>query len=97
MRCHLPGARTIDDGILNIGDFNLTSIRSRQERAKYLATRAQTQDDDLDWLGLLEELSQRILAADRAGQPAVSLRDVPRPEPDSTLDVHGLPLLARQA
>ena len=96
VRCRLPGARTVGDGILNIADFNLTSIRSRQERAKYLAARAQTREEDLDWLGLLEELSQRVLAADRAGQPAVSLRDLPRPVPDDTLEVDGFPLLARQ-
>lgn len=92
VRCGLAGARTFD-GVLSVADFNLSSQRARQERARYLVSRAQARD--LDWEGLLEEFVQRVLTAERTGQPAVSLRDLPRPKPDDTLDVDGLSLLAR--
>jgi hypothetical protein len=89
--CSLAGARTFN-GALSVADLNLSSQRARQERATYLAGRAR---GDLDWLGLLEEFVSRVLAAERTGQPAVLLRDVPRPRPDDVLYADGLPLLAR--
>lgn len=92
VRCSLPGALTFD-GVLSAGDVNLSSVRARQERAKYLATRARV--EDLDFVGLLEELSQRVIAAERQGAPLVVLRDLPRPRPDETRMIDGLPLLAR--
>lgn len=92
VRCELPGARTFD-GSLSIADFNLSSARARSERAKFLAGRANTRD--LDWTGLVEEFCQRVLQADRAGQPAVDLRDVPRPRPDDNIQVDGFTLPRR--
>jgi hypothetical protein len=89
--CALAGARTFN-GALSVADLNLSSQRARQERASYLDARAR---GTLDWLGLLEEFVSRVLAAERTGQPAVLLRDVPRPRPDDVLYVDGLPLLAR--
>ena len=56
VRCGLPGALTCD-GILSAGDVNLSSVRARQERGKYLNTRARV--DEVDFIGLLEELSLR--------------------------------------
>lgn len=92
VKCDLAGARTFG-GVLSIGDFNLSNIRARQERGKYLESRAQAKD--LDWIGLLEEFCQRVLADERRGQPALLLRDVARPAPDTALYVDGLPLLMR--
>jgi hypothetical protein len=90
VRCELPGARTVD-GSLSIADFNLSSARARSERAKLLADRANTRD--LDWTALVEEFCQRVLQADRDGQPAVDLRQIPRPDPEAeALDVDGLVL-----
>lgn len=89
--CSLPGARTYG-GTLSVSDLNLSSQRARQERAQYLATRAGA---DLDWMGLVEEFVQRVLLAERAGQPAVLLREIPRPLPDHVYQADGLPLLAR--
>ncbi|HLK64727.1 MAG TPA: hypothetical protein VKU19_14880 [Bryobacteraceae bacterium] len=40
VRCKLPGALTVVDGTLSVADFNLSSIRGRQDRAKFLASRA---------------------------------------------------------
>lgn len=92
VRCALPGARTYD-GALSVGDLNLSSQRSRQDRARFLAERARA--TEIDWTGLLEEFVQRVLAAERMGQPAVLLRDIPRPTPDDTFNVEGFPLLTR--
>jgi DNA-binding CsgD family transcriptional regulator len=93
VRCDLPGARTVG-GSLSIADLNVSSARARQERAKLLAARANTRDQ-LDWTGLVEEFAQRVLAADRAGQPAIDLRAVDPPDADDTLRVEGLPLPRR--
>jgi len=90
VRCHLPGARTVD-GILSVADFNVSSLRSRKERAVFLAERSCV--DDFDWRGAVEEFCQRVLAVDRAGQPSISLRMIPRLSSDQEFGVEGLPLL----
>jgi hypothetical protein len=86
VKCDVAGARAVD-GVLSAADFNLSSARARQERAKLCAERARIRE--VDWLALFEELCQRVIAAERAGQPAVVLRELPRPAPDEELDVHG--------
>lgn len=93
VRCELPGARTIGDSLLSVADVNLSNQRARQERAKWLAGRAQAQG--ADWPGIVEEFAALVIAADRDGRPAVLLRDVERPKPDDVYSVDGLPLLAR--
>jgi hypothetical protein len=77
VHCELPGARSVN-GTLSVADFNLSSARARSERAKLLTDRANT--PDLDWQALIEEFCQRVLVADRSGQPAVELRELPRPD-----------------
>jgi len=91
VKCTLPGARTYD-GALTIADFNLSSARARSERAKLLLDRSQA---ELDWTGFLEEFCQRVLAAERAGTPAIDLRELDRPAPDDTFQVEGLSLPRR--
>jgi hypothetical protein len=88
--CGLAAARTVDD-VLSVGTFNISSPRARQERARACAERARTQA--IDWLGLLEELCQRVLAAERAGEPALVLRELPTPPPADGLSIDGLTLL----
>lgn len=90
--CQLPGARTVN-GTLSIADFNLSSARARSDRAKLLGERSNAKE--VDWQALVEELCQRILQADRAGQPAVDLRMLPAPAAEDTLNVEGLYLLRR--
>jgi hypothetical protein len=92
VRCDLPGALTVD-GNLSIADFNLSSARARLDRAKYLAGRARARD--VDWVALVEEFCQKVLQADRAGQPAVDLRTLPAPTAEDDLHVEGLHLLRR--
>ena len=84
VRCDLPGSRGVN-GALSVADFNLSSARARAERAKLLAARANT--TDFDWLRLVEEFCQRVLEADRAGQPSVDLREVAKPTVDATGDL----------
>ena len=49
----------------------------------------------LDWTGLLEELAQRVLEAEREGEPDELLNEGPPSEPAAILDVAGLKLPAR--
>ncbi|MEK7750955.1 MAG: DnaB-like helicase N-terminal domain-containing protein [Acidobacteriota bacterium] len=93
VRCSLPGARTFDSS-LSIADFNLSSARARSERAKLLAARSQA--SAIDWTGLLEQFCQRVLQADRAGQPAVDLRELPDPGPDDSIKIEGFIFPRRQ-
>jgi hypothetical protein len=93
VKCTLPGARTVN-GSLSVADFNLSSARSRTDRAKLLAGRACTRD--VDWSALIEEFCQRVLQADREGSPAVDLRDVPLPDVDQDMiRIEGLVLPRR--
>ena len=90
VRCAMAGARTVN-GVLSVATFNFSTLRSRQERGRYLAARAKA--EDADWIGLLEELSQRVVTAERSGQPAVLLRDLERPSAASVVHVEGMPIL----
>lgn len=88
----IAGAQT-NEGMLSIGDLNLSSQRARTERATYLLQRSK--DGESDWRGLLDDFAQKVLAAERNGQPAVDLRTLPRPEPDDVFDVEGFCLPRR--
>jgi hypothetical protein len=96
VRCKLAGARTIDaEGTISAADFSVSSLRARQERAKHLIARSQA--GTIDWYGLLEEFCSRVLAAERTGQPAVLLREVPAAPPDDVHLVDGFRLPRRHA
>jgi len=88
----IPGART-SDGTLSAEDLNISSSRARRSFGLHLKERSKV--DDFDWVGLVEDVCIRVLAAERSGQPAVILSDLPRPAPDESLEVDGLSLLAR--
>jgi hypothetical protein len=89
----LHGAQTID-GCLSSGNFNLSSIRARHERARQLLQRART-GNAVDWETLVDEVCIRVIDAERAGQPARLLHEYPRPAPDDTLVIDGVPLLRK--
>jgi hypothetical protein len=96
VRCSLPGVRSYD-GALSVADFNLSSARARQERAKILGTRTNfgSRDEWIDWLGLIEEFCQRVLVDERRGQASFDLRDLERPEPNDTIKIAGIELPRR--
>jgi hypothetical protein len=91
-RCHLPGNRGVD-GLLSIADFNLSSARARSERAKLIAMRANTPSEQVDWPGIVEEFCQRVLLAERQGEPAIDLADVLARETDTSILVEEFPVL----
>jgi hypothetical protein len=78
--CGIVGGRAVD-GCLARGTFNFSSLRARDEHAKYLKKRART-GDEWPWLEWLEELCERTVRDLRNGLPAVLLRDVPLPGPN---------------
>lgn len=91
--CDIAGAKTVD-GILSVGTFNLTSVSARSSRARELSARALA--PEIDFGTLLEELCQRTLKAEQAGQPVLLLRDVtPVPTDQSVITVYGLPIPLR--
>ena len=72
--CGIVGARVVD-GVLSVGSFNLSSAVAAAQHAKLLASRARA--NGLDWAWMLEEMRQRVLAAERNGEPSILLRAVP--------------------
>lgn len=72
--CGILGARAID-GVLSVGTFNLSSPSAAQQRAKLLAERARA--NGVNWGDMIEELRQRVLTAERTGEPSILLRSVP--------------------
>lgn len=89
--CDLAGARTVDGNVISRGTFNFSSAETRFRRAKQLAEMSKA--PDVDWQRLLEEVCAKVLAKHSDGEPAVLLRDLPRPAADAVLDVDGLRLL----
>jgi hypothetical protein len=93
--CSLAGAHRLnDDDVISAADLNLSSVRARQDRASLLMKRSRFPEHD--WFGSVEYFCQRIVQAERIGQPAVLLRDVPKPSPDQAWTIHGLPVLREQ-
>jgi hypothetical protein len=88
VRCGLPGAQVIN-GCLSTADFNFSSLRARQDRARHLGDRAKT-NGKLDWFGFLEDFCQRVFSAERNGAPACDLRELQRPERGDDISVEGL-------
>lgn len=75
VRANFRGARVISDSIISSADFNISSLKSRQDRAKHLHERASA--DSIDWLGLLEDLCLRVLHHEERGHPEMALEDIP--------------------
>lgn len=87
VKSSLPGVKTVN-GVISTADFNFSSARARQDRAKLLAERANLKD--VDWFGLLEEFTQGVFTQDREGAPAVDLRTIERPVRDDDHYLNGL-------
>lgn len=63
--------------LLHRSNLTLSGIRSRQELGNYLTKR--TPGEHLDWTTFIETASVETIAAFRAGEPAVLLRDLQPP------------------
>ena len=88
--CELAGARTTNGEPMSLADFNLSTTRSRHDRAKVLERQART--DQVDFVSILETFCQKVLAAERRGNPAVLLRDLPKPATIEPFHVAGIQL-----
>jgi hypothetical protein len=93
VQCDHPRARTVEGNVLSRGTFNFSSPTARKQRAQLLGE--MSRGLELDWLHLLEELCVKVLAKHSEGEPAVLLRDIPRPPAEDTVNVEGLTLLKR--
>lgn len=89
---YFPNARTFADGILSVGDLNLSSVVARGTRAKLLSERSG--DKAADWHGFVEEFVTSVIAAERRGKPAEVLADAEVEDEDNeSWTVEGFPLL----
>lgn len=88
VRCKLPGARVVNDCLVT-GDFNFSSVRARQDRAKLLTTRAGT-NGQVDWYAYLEEFCQGVFERERQGDPAQDIWDIPLPPKEDDFAIEGL-------
>lgn len=87
VRCNTPGARTIN-GALHTAELNLSSTRSRAEFTRVLVARSKA--PQLGWDLLVDECCQGVIQRERAGQPAIVLRDVvPLPAGGQEFDIDG--------
>lgn len=95
VRAQFAGALTVgDDNVLSSADFNLSSLKTRQERARHLDERARA--PEIDWLGLVEEFCHRVLAEVERGAPVVQLQRVEVADTlETEFDIANLPLLRR--
>lgn len=88
---NFPEAKTVE-GVLSIGDFNFSSVQTRNTRAKLIAERSRA--ETLDWYGFLEEFAIRVLASERKGRPAQVLADIEvTPDDKTTWEIGDFPLL----
>lgn len=88
------GAQVVD-GVMSVGNFNLTSPTARNSRASELAKRAHA--PEIDFGQLLEELCQRTITAEETGRPLVLLRNVTLPPAEdlASTTIAGFPILRR--
>lgn len=92
--CRMAGARAFNGNVFS-GNINLSSPWRRRDVVAHLRDRANTKGNDPDWASLLDELSARVIAAERAGQPPQLLSTFDRPKPDDIFDLEGLALPRR--
>jgi hypothetical protein len=93
VRTDISGTAKTKGGALMTAEFNLSSARARQERAKLLAQRART-GDSIDWFGLLEEFCERVFEAERSGTPAIRLDEgEPSQTNNAGISIDGVTLL----
>jgi hypothetical protein len=88
--CMLAGAKTYR-GTLFSGSINLSDAYRRRDVASRLRTKAST-GNQIDWDAVLDELSYRVVEAEREGRPAQLLSSFKAPQPDDAFNIHGIVL-----
>lgn len=84
-----PDAHTVN-GVVTVGDLNLSSVSARTQRGKLIGERTKTLRLDLDWYGLLEQAVMVVFADQRTGTTPTRLSEVEIPEDgDLLLSVDG--------
>lgn len=83
------------EGVISIGDWNISTDVGRYHRAQALNRHAPA--TGVDWHLLLDEFAHRILMAEREGQPARLLSSFQRRGPDAEFQVERWPLLRDHA
>lgn len=93
VRAQFAGAKVVIDNVLSMGDFSFSNVRSRHDRSREIAERSC--ETSIDWRGLVEELSIKVLNHEERGDPEIALADVPRPATEYNPDIiaAGMPLL----
>ena len=96
VKCGMPGVRSFD-GVLAAGDLNVSSVRARLDRARYLALRTNfgAKEDHIDWLDIVEEFCQRVILDERKGQAAISMKEIELGDNSSIIRLPGIVLPAR--
>lgn len=89
----LLGTEAVNGGVLSQASFNLSRAEERTKRSTLLAR--QSRAPEVPWHELIEEFCQRVLSAERTGQPSVDLRNVPKAAADAEIDCHGFKFPAR--
>jgi len=77
VQCDLAGARVVNDNVLSLASFCVSSDRARVDRATRIKREAMLNRDPNVPVGrLVEEACQNVMRAERLGRGAISLRDV---------------------
>jgi hypothetical protein len=74
VRCSLAGSQTVNGDIVSQASFNVSSDRSRSERAFRITKEAMLNEAPVN--RLLEEACQKVLDAERSSAAVISLHDV---------------------
>lgn len=89
--CDWAGVHTFGGtGSLSCADMNLSSQPAREARARYCSARARSRPQDFDWIGAIDAVCRRVIAADRGGCEAIVLDDAGENGPPQDFLVHGL-------
>jgi hypothetical protein len=90
--CGLPGAITFN-GVVWSGEITLSDLRGRREILEQIRRRARVRE--ANWDLYVDELATRVRDIERIGDAAVTLRELPRPEPDHLIDIDGFRVPSR--
>ncbi len=93
VRAQFAGAKVVADNVLSMGDFSFSSVRSRHDRSREISERSCA--IEIDWRGLVEELSIKVLSHEERGDPEVAMADVEITDKEYQPDIRaaGMPLL----